>query len=181
MDSTTIKARATALELFDAARAELAGDDACAPLVTQVQGHAVEVACMARELASSTIVDPGHAFAAGLLHDVGELLLLRQDPLGYRELLSAAGDDHAEQLRLEKQHFGTDHALLGAYHLLDHRVPHVVADAVADHHDPLPDSDLTTLLVAAVDEILGDDDNRRLAVGLAEARGLVVRVASEPR
>lgn len=172
MESTSTKARPTASELFDVALGEVAGDPRCTLVVARLQAHAAEVACLTRDFAGRADVCPGEAFAAGLLHDVGELLLLARDPDGYPELLAAAGTDHERQLRLEKEIYGTDHALLGAYHLLDHKLPHVVADAVADHHDPFADSDTTTLLVAAADELLGGDPGRRHAMELLEARGL---------
>lgn len=134
-------------------------------LLTEIWAHAVLVARLARDIAPIADVDPVDAAAAGLLHDVGELLLLTRHPGCYRTLARAAGR-HREQLTAEKSAFGTDHALLGAEHLLDHRMPDVIADAVADHHDPFRDSPATTVVVAAADEIAGDDLTRCHALDL---------------
>ena len=131
------------------------------------QDHAVKVAAAARLLAPAAGVAPSDAFAAGLLHDVGELLLLQARPTEYSELYGTF-TSHAEQLRAEKAAFGTDHALAGAEHLLDWRVPDVIADAVADHHDPFASSAATTIVVAAADELMGDEPDRHHALDLLE-------------
>lgn len=147
--------------------AVVSATDADAPecAVTSIWAHASEVARLARDLAPVADVDPHDAGAAGLLHDIGELLLLARRPDDYGALLAAV-HDHAGQLDAEKLAFGVDHALLGAEHLLDHRLAHVVADAVADHHDPFRESDPTTIVVAAADEIATGDPHRRHAMDL---------------
>ena len=147
--------------------AVVAATDAGAPeaLVTSLWTHASEVARLARDIAPAADVDPHHAGAAGLLHDIGELLLLARHGGDYAALVSA-GIHHAAQLEAEKLAFGIDHALLAAEHLLDHRIAHVVADAVADHHDPFRESDQTTIVVAAADEIVSAETGRHHAMDL---------------
>ncbi len=131
------------------------------------QRHAVEAAVAARTIAPMAGVRPSDAFAAGLLHDVGELLLFEESPAEYADL-RATFCSHRHQLRVEKRIFGTDHALLGAEHLLDWRLPDVIADAVADHHDPFHLSEPTTIVVAAADELVEGDADRRHALDLME-------------
>jgi len=147
------------------------------------QEHAVLVATAARLLAPAAGVRPSDAFSAGLLHDVGELLLLQASPTEYASMY-AGFETHHGQLRAEKEVFGTDHALAGAEHLLDWRVPDVVADAVADHHDPFHTSAATTIVVAAADELISDEAGRTHALDLLEldvaaADGLRQRVVEE--
>ena len=151
--------------------------------VADAHDHAVRVAIAARLLAPAAGVHPDDAFAAGLLHDIGELLLLQDSPSEYARL-HATFETHADQLRTEKQVFGTDHALAGAEHLLDWRVPDVIADAVADHHDPFHASAPTTIVVAAADELISAETGRHHALDLLEldvagADGLRDRVAEE--
>ena len=165
--------------------AVVAATSASAPeaVVTRLWSHASEVARIARDLAPAADVDPHDAAAAGLLHDVGELLLLARQPEGYGALLLSS-DDHAGQLGAEKLGFGIDHALLGAEHLLDLRIAHVIADAVADHHDPFRESDLTTIVVAAADEISAGDPERHHAMDLLgiapEAAAVMLAAARSP-
>ncbi len=142
--------------------------------------HALRVATAARLLAPTVGVRPSDAFAAGLLHDIGELLLLQARPTEYAALVRSA-HTHVEQLRAEKAAYGTDHALVGAEHLLDWRVPDVIADAVADHHDPFHTSAATTIVVAAADERVSAEAGRTHALDLLEldvaaADGLLERV-----
>lgn len=151
--------------------------------MVDAHGHAVRVAIAARLLAPAAGVQPADAFSAGLLHDVGELLLLQNRPTEYTALQSTF-DTHADQLRAEKRAFGTDHALVGAEHLLDWRVPDVIADAVADHHDPFRSSAATTIVVAAADELISAELGRHhaldlLEVDVAAADGLRERVELE--
>lgn len=134
-------------------------------LVTDVWVHARVVSKLARDLAPLAGVDPVDAAAGGLLHDVGELLLLAAHPATYAAM-SDRGLDHRSRLWVEKATFRADHALLAADHLLDHRIPHVIADAVADHHEPFADSDLTTIVVAAADEIADGEPGRRRSLEL---------------
>lgn len=159
-ERTRLTPRAVMLNAIDAAVTR-GGPDV---LVTGMWAHAALVARIARELAPVADVDPADATAAGLLHDVGELVLLARHPADYGSIAAAAS--HREQLSVEKTVFGTDHALLGAEHLLDRRIPDVIADAVADHHGPFPDSAATTVVVAAADEIVGADPDRRHALEL---------------
>lgn len=147
------------------------------------QEHAVLVATASRLLAPTAGVRASDAFAAGLLHDIGELLLLQARPTEYGELYGGC-TTHIGQLRAEKDAFGTDHALVGAEHLLDWRVPDVIADAVADHHDPFRTSPVTTIVVAAADELVSAEPGRHHALDLLEldvaaADGLRQRVHAE--
>ena len=164
---TPTRTRASAPTIFDEAFAAVAADPRCRGLAQEIRSHAVEVACLSRELAPLVDADPGDAFAAGLLHDVGQLLLLRRDPVGYAGLLGE-GLAHGDQLRREKSLYRTDHALLAAEYLLDRRVADVIADAVADHHDPFVSSAGTTVVVSAADELLGADGARRTSVRMLD-------------
>ncbi len=164
---TTVRTSVSAPSVFRSLYVMVAGDVRCGDVAASIRSHAVEVACLARELAPLIDADPGAAFSAGLLHDVGQLLLLRRDPSGYADLLRS-GVSHAELLDGEKAHYDTDHALLGAEYLLELRLPDLVADAVADHHDPFVSSSATTIVVAAADELLGAEQSRRHAVGMLD-------------
>ena len=164
---TTTRTRAPAPTIFDEAYAAVAADPRCRTRALQIRSHSVEVACLSRELAPLVDADPGACFSAGLLHDVGQLLLLRRDPDRYPVLLDE-GLAHGDQLRREKSLYGTDHALLAAEYLLDRRVPDEIADAVADHHDPFVSSAGTTVAVSAADELLGTDAARRSSVRMLD-------------
>lgn len=116
--------------------------------------HAIRTACAARMLAARAGLNKADAFAAGLLHDLGEILLWRQDPETYATA-HATWADEQEQLHAERGMFGTDHALAAREQLAEWRIPGVVVDAVGDHHRPdLHYVDLSTLVIAA-EELAG--------------------------
>lgn len=114
-----------------------------------LRAHAIEHACAARFLASISGLSKPDAFAAGLLHDLGELLLWQRDPESYAAA-HAAWPDADAQLRAERGTYGTDHATVAREQLAEWGLPGSIVDAVGDHHLPgqtFPN--LSTLLVAA--------------------------------
>lgn len=111
---------------------------------------------------------PDQAFTAGLLHDVGVLLLAcNHDEFG--KVMHAMVD---RQLRLEDaEHEVLDvtHAEVGAYLLRLWGLPERIAEAVALHHDPdrLPYDGLCALTVVhAADALLGELDPQSAAVSV---------------
>ena len=97
--------------------------------------HSLAAALASRLLAQRTrFFDPEIAFLAGLLHDVGELVLLHGDPRGFEIMLDEAGKSQARILN-EKQTFGFDHCAVGTA-LLDHwNIDETISDAVVHHHE----------------------------------------------
>lgn len=111
--------------------------------------HALRMACTTRSIAARGGLNKAEAFAAGLLHDVGEMLLWQRDPEVYAAA-HADWPDAATQLRAERGMFGTDHALVAREQLSEWQLPGTVVDAVGDHHRPdLRYPDLATAVIAA--------------------------------
>ena len=99
--------------------------------LTFLQKHALSVAGIARWLAADTAWAED-AFLAGLLHDVGLLLLGRH----HGNQMQAVPDATAAGTPLvdaEKKIIGIDHAAAGAYLLGLWGLPYDVVDAVAQH------------------------------------------------
>jgi HD-like signal output (HDOD) protein len=71
---------------------------------------------------------------AGLLHDVGGLLLLANFPAEYQRVLRMAGGDETTLLELEQAHLGVGHPELGGLLLSLWNLPDEVVAAVAAHH-----------------------------------------------
>lgn len=86
------------------------------------------------EFASRQIVED--ATAAGLLHDVGKLVLATNYPNEYKGLAARAQKAEVEWLVAERQTFGFDHAEVGGYLLGLWGLPPHVVEAVAFHHFP---------------------------------------------
>lgn len=76
------------------------------------------------------------AMAAGLLHDVGKLVLASNYPDQYEEIGRQAQAKQVEWLVEEREVFGFEHADVGGYLLGLWGLPPPVVEAVAFHHFP---------------------------------------------
>ena len=114
--------------------------------IDQFEGHALRCARLARTIQESQGAEDGQAedaYIAGMLHDVGKLMLATSLPDRYRE---AAAHAVAQQIPLhaaETLVFGATHAGVGAYLLGLWGLPAPIVEAVAFHHTPTR-SDLPT-------------------------------------
>ena len=115
--------------VFDRVGGEQRGLD-----LTGFWSHSLYVAELARAIALQLGREDGEeAYLAGLLHDVGQLLLLGGLNGRYGALLAWSRDEDA-LLALERPELGTDHAAVGAWLIDQWRLPSFVADAVLFHH-----------------------------------------------
>jgi HD-like signal output (HDOD) protein/CheY-like chemotaxis protein len=76
------------------------------------------------------------ALIAGLLHDVGKLMLISNQPDEYRVVIKLAGEKRLRICEAELMTFGATHAEIGAYLLGLWGLPVPVVEAVALHHHP---------------------------------------------
>lgn len=97
--------------------------------------HSRQVAAIACSLASQAHVDPDSAWIAGLLHDIGRLLLWR-GPAAMRIAEDNLRRNGFPLVYAETLLYGEDHAALGA-RLLEHwQIPASIVEAVRWHHRP---------------------------------------------
>lgn len=98
--------------------------------------RALHAAFAARALATRTgLADPAEAYLAGLLQNVGELLLLAYAPEDYGALLGSVPDER-QRLALELERYGTTHPDLGAELVERWALDSFLADAIRFHHQP---------------------------------------------
>lgn len=102
--------------------------------------HAVRVAAGTQELAKELGVRAAMAEAAltaGMLHDVGKLLLASNAAEGYELILLDAEKGDRPLWQVEKEYLGYSHAEIGACMLGIWGTPMAIVEAVAWHHQPL--------------------------------------------
>lgn len=120
-----------------------------------LRDHALRVAALARHLSPPGAIREA-AGTAGLLHDVGTLLLATRTADAYERMAAATGGrtarsaplpgtvrndgetspDGLDRLAAERRFFGATHAALGGYLLGLWGMPSPVVGAIAGHHDP---------------------------------------------
>jgi HD-like signal output (HDOD) protein/ActR/RegA family two-component response regulator len=145
---STVRSMVLSAELFRPGKPLSPGLD-----LGQMQRHALSVAAIARSLAGDASWAED-AFLAGLLHDVGFLLLARQfkDQMQQALEAAAAGMPLAEA---EQTYVGVSHGVAGGYLLGLWGLPYEVVEAVAHHEVP-------TLVARGSFDVLG-------AVAIAQA------------
>ena len=116
--------------------------------------HSLMVAELAQAIAVETaLANPEEAYLTGLLHDVGELLLLGGLQADYGKLLGDAAGAEMTLVALEQAALQTDHAAVGAWLVERWRLPSFMADALHFHHHSLEEvalaDPLTRVLWAA--------------------------------
>lgn len=86
--------------------------------------------------------------SVALLHDLGKLVLLLRKKESYAELCDASIRLSRPLWQLEREHYGCDHAMVGAYLLQLWGLPEPLVRSVAGHHDPRPFSSSDACLVS---------------------------------
>ncbi len=111
--------------------------------------HSLCTAVLAKRLAVQIgVLHPERLYVAGLLHDVGHVVLYNQDPAAAAELLLASDGDEEIMPDLERERFGFDHAELGGELARCWRLSDNLAETIRWHHDPLRAEE--TVLDAAI-------------------------------
>jgi HD-like signal output (HDOD) protein/CheY-like chemotaxis protein len=101
--------------------------------------HSLQVASKAKRIASRESGDTAvvnDAFVAGVLHDVGKLVLAANYPQRYSQAISAAQEWNQPLSLIEREMFGAGHADVGGFLLELWGLPTALIEAVAFHHDP---------------------------------------------
>ncbi len=95
--------------------------------------HSVGVAICAQHIAEQGGLNPDIAYIAGLLHDIGQLLLIAVDPGAYGEVIRLRAERDMEIFEAEREVLGLEHAAVGGELARIWQLPADVADAIADH------------------------------------------------
>ena len=99
--------------------------------------HNLATAAAARTIASRLrITNTERFFIAGLLHDIGKLVMYLTQPELSRQVLELLKNPVNDVTKLEHAAFGFDHATLGAALLRHWKLPESLIEPTAFHHEP---------------------------------------------
>lgn len=96
-------------------------------------------------------LSPTELHAAGLLHDIGMLVLDRTLGVGYGRMLLNAHESGRPLFAVEREMIDTDHADVGARLLERWHLPESLVQATAAHHDPAGEGDPAAQVVYLAD------------------------------
>lgn len=104
----------------------------------QLWEHSLTTAIAARQLAVRTGQDEHRAFTAGLLHDLGKILLIQNHP-EYGTLFLQSVQEARCLAALETERLGINHSELGCLMLREWKAPVEFCAGIQDHHQPADD------------------------------------------
>jgi putative nucleotidyltransferase with HDIG domain len=147
----TIRALVLSLSIFSAFDPDLLGPGQAEHLWE----HAVSVSKFARLIATCEGIggrDLDPYISAGLLHDIGMLIMASAGPENYRRIVATATSTGTRLDVLEFEEFSCTHAEVGAYLLGVWGLPNEIVEAVAWNHRPLdsPVTEFSTLAAVHV-------------------------------
>ena len=136
--------------------------------------HSLAVAVSASEVAGETGQTKVLAFTAGLLHDIGKLVLASVERENYAVIIRRARDEGVFLNGLERAAFKVDHAELGGELMRRWNLPPEIVAAVSCHHE-LEVTPPHEQLIAAVQ--VGDVIGHQLFAGDLANTGLLQTAA----
>jgi len=98
--------------------------------------HSLGVALCARVIAEKQGGNAELAFTAGLLHDIGQLLMFAASQAEYDRVLERKREADCTILEAEQNIFGYDHAAAGQALARSWQLPRDISEAIAAHHSP---------------------------------------------
>jgi HD-like signal output (HDOD) protein len=107
--------------------------------VNQLWNHSLGTGSLARsimQLEGAEAGDADDAYTAGMLHDVGKLLLANSLPEQFQRALTLAAERGIPLHEAEAEVFGATHAGAAAYLLGLWGLPASIVEAIAFHHQP---------------------------------------------
>ncbi|HEY3862610.1 MAG TPA: response regulator [Verrucomicrobiae bacterium] len=115
--------------------------------------HSTNVAHTAKAMALMETGDAqcsGHAYTAGLMHDLGKVILAANFDEKYHEAHTVARRDQTPLWEVEKEILGASHGEIGAYLLGLWGMSNEIVRVAAFHHSPLRTGDKTFTALTAV-------------------------------
>lgn len=99
--------------------------------------HCMSTALIARSLAKKVNYElPDQAFIAGLLHDIGKIILNTYMKERFKSVIEKVNQENIPFMDAEHQILGFDHAIVGSRVAEKWNLPQELVEAIATHHSP---------------------------------------------
>ncbi|MEN6373223.1 MAG: HDOD domain-containing protein [Smithella sp.] len=109
--------------------------------------HSVSVAVLSEQLAEkSHLVKPDDAFTAGLLHDIGKIIMLKYFKEDFGTVWDTMQKTKCSFAEAEMEVASIDHVLIGAYLARKWELPEQIIQAIAGHHFHITTSESSGLV-----------------------------------
>lgn len=106
--------------------------------MTGLWSHSLACAFMARILAQKKkIEEPEEVYAAGLLHDIGKVILIQSYRSEYEAVMSRAKEKGGTVHEEEKHCFPVHHGAVGGWLAEQWHFPMKLVEIIRNHHEPL--------------------------------------------
>lgn len=104
--------------------------------------HSIKTAIIARHLAlqNRNIIDHEAFFTAGLLHDIGRLVVAKEAPDLVADIDDLVKKEHANVIQLEREQLGITHVEVGVAMMKNWGMPSLLTQCVLNHHEVNHDS-----------------------------------------
>lgn len=110
--------------------------NACIP-IEEFWKHSLGTAILSKKIAKKfRYKDPEEVFVAGLLHDIGKLILMDYSLKEYSDVLQKTDLLQQKLYEVEKKTFGINHAQAGEKLCQYWKIPANVCTAIGNHHTP---------------------------------------------
>jgi len=99
--------------------------------------HCIKTAIIARQLAmqNARVIDHEAFFTAGLLHDIGWLVIAKVNPGSYLQITGLARSENKDVIQVEVEKLGVTHIEVGVALLEKWGIPGLITQCVRKHHD----------------------------------------------
>ena len=121
--------------------------------INAIFNHSISVSTHAKVIVKSEKMDQdliNYSLMAGLLHDLGKLILATNFKNTYRQVQAESQNSGHPLWELEREAFGTSHAEIGAYLMGLWNMESPIIEAIAFHHCPAKSMTSQMGLLAAV-------------------------------
>lgn len=116
--------------------------------ITDFWKHSLAVAVTSKYLSEKTGIHPADdCFVAGLLHDMGKIVLLQHFKDLFQKVWQAVKENNLSFYEAEKREIPVDHARIGGHLARKWQLPTALVDAIQYHHAVRPNADDQHLLI----------------------------------